>query len=63
MDIGKSAVAIALAGGMAGAAVYIAMPHKKHCEIEEGMKKAADELSGLSKELGKAIKSLGENLS
>lgn len=63
MDIGKGAVAIAIAGGMAGAAVYMMMPDKKHCDIEDGMKKAADELSGISKELGKAIKSIGESMS
>lgn len=62
MDMGKSALTIALVGGMAGAAMYMMMPHKKHCEIEEGMRKAADELSGVSKELGRAIKSIGENL-
>ncbi|MBQ3123106.1 MAG: hypothetical protein IJC14_02995 [Firmicutes bacterium] len=62
MSMSKSVVGIALVGGMVGAAMYIMMPEKKTCEIEEGMRKAADELSGVSKELGRAIKSIGREM-
>ena len=62
MNLGKSALTIGILGGLAGAA-YMMMPHKKHSEVEAGMRKAADELSGVSKELGKAIKSIGEKSS
>ena len=63
MDIGKSALAIGILGGLAGAAAYMMTPHKSHSELDKGMRKAADELSGVSKELGKAIKSIGETIS
>ena len=48
--------------GAVGMAAYMMMPHKRSCELEEGMRKAADELQGVSKELGKAIKSIGETM-
>lgn len=62
MACAKDMIIPAVVGGMVGAAVYMMMPHKTHHEIEHGMRMAADELSGVSKELGKAIKSIGETM-
>lgn len=62
MNSGKTAFAIGLLGGIAGAGAYMMMPHKKHCQAADGMRKAADELSGVSKELGKAIRSIGDSI-
>ena len=62
MGNNHSALTVMLTVGAVGMAAYMMMPHKRSCELEEGMRKAADELQGVSKELGKAIKSIGETM-
>ena len=62
MNSGKTAFTIGLLGAIAGAGAYKMMPHKKNSQTVDGMRKAANELAGVSKELGKAIRSIGDSM-
>lgn len=61
----RNTVAWSITGVALGLCLYNYMDggRRKHrCGLEDGIRKAADELQGVSEELGRAIRSIGASM-